>query len=699
MTIILRMQDLATSEFKRVTGVIGDLTKKVFSLKGAVAGYIGAMSTKTVIETAGKLDSVGQAFETLTSGIGGSATVLETMQKASMGAVNKLDLMTAAVKALGPGVVRTRGELEKMVKIAFTISQARGIDPTEAILSLANAFGRREMGEALQLLGIVIDSEKLIADYADRVGMAKDKIDGFTKRQLMLNAALASGDEQLSRLGPTLTTVKVQWEQLKAALADLGLDVLKAILPGLSAGIVSFADVLEANRGDILFGLANIVEALGLVASTATWMASWLMAIWEPVPRFFSRLRGAWIELELLWIRYKKLTTFSQDAQNGLTSQEIALERMLKLLNEFRDATSSSVPALEKSAAAILKGTSESAEGLMRMAIAAKGAAHTVRESIDDLGESCEQIITDADVARLEASHFADRREKRIVIVAEAMQQYRRDLARLDKEDIERQEEAEKARVDRIRYARQLAKDKFDDLKAQREASAQQDKEILDAAWEYARQKTEYAERYTVKGGLGKIFKEMALEAKSFGEMASDSIRGVSDALTSDLSGAINDVIFQTKDAKTAFIEMGQSFMREVADILLKSTLKWAVNAAVSSISSYGFAKGGIVPGPTVPFAGFYGSGGYVSRPSLLVAGEGSTSEAIVPLPDNKNIPVRFVGGSGERSQVVNNYVTVNYSAPTTSEEKRMIARNSRMIADQVVRQMNSSLSVREGLR
>ena len=69
------------------------------------------------------------------------------------------------------------------------------------------------------------------------------------------------------------------------------------------------------------------------------------------------------------------------------------------------------------------------------------------------------------------------------------------------------------------------------------------------------------------------------------------------------------------------------------------------------------FAKGGIAD-----LVRGYAQGGIVERPEIALIGEGRKSEAIVPLPDNKSIPVVFQddAGNSQGDKVGNIYVTVN---------------------------------------
>jgi TP901 family phage tail tape measure protein len=55
--------------------------------------------------------------------------------------------------------------------------------------------------------------------------------------------------------------------------------------------------------------------------------------------------------------------------------------------------------------------------------------------------------------------------------------------------------------------------------------------------------------------------------------------------------------------------------------------------------------------------AKLFSSGGIATGPVMGVVGEGGQNEAIVPLPDNKSIPVRFEGGSGKSDVKIMNIV------------------------------------------
>jgi len=68
--------------------------------------------------------------------------------------------------------------------------------------------------------------------------------------------------------------------------------------------------------------------------------------------------------------------------------------------------------------------------------------------------------------------------------------------------------------------------------------------------------------------------------------------------------------------------------------------------------SIFGLAKGGVIPMAKGGIKG-YAAGGRVDEPTYLV-GEGKNSEAVVPLPDNRSIPVKLNGAAGTNNVTVN---------------------------------------------
>ena len=119
------------------------------------------------------------------------------------------------------------------------------------------------------------------------------------------------------------------------------------------------------------------------------------------------------------------------------------------------------------------------------------------------------------------------------------------------------------------------------------------------------------------------------------------------------LTDAFADIITGTKSAKEAFKDFARQMLADLARMIAKLFIMRTLQAA------FGMEDGGVVPamekGGIRAFAagGVNRNGGIARRPTVLF-GEGKTAEAFVPLPDNRSIPVSFVGGGPSGGNVIN---------------------------------------------
>lgn len=142
-------------------------------------------------------------------------------------------------------------------------------------------------------------------------------------------------------------------------------------------------------------------------------------------------------------------------------------------------------------------------------------------------------------------------------------------------------------------------------------------------------------------------------------QQAVENLTGTSAALTSEVenqkdaarelgltfSSAFEDAVVGGKKAIEVVKALGDDLLRIAARKLVTEPLANAASGFFGSLFSgiFGAAKGGIMPGGFQAFA----SGGIVRRPTLGLVGEGGQNEAVIPLPDGQNVPVKLQGGGG----------------------------------------------------
>ena len=218
-----------------------------------------------------------------------------------------------------------------------------------------------------------------------------------------------------------------------------------------------------------------------------------------------------------------------------------------------------------------------------------------------------------------------------------------------------------------------------------------------------------------------------------YAEAFTDGVLSIINAFQSTLSDTFYSLFTgDFEGIKEAFNNFFQSILRAMADFVAQMIAQWLVlkalgilgslfSAGTSSIATgpeintlgevvhgtstqggYGLTSGGFISmhgerGAVWP-GGFqaFQNGGMVNRATLGLVGEGRNAEAIVPLPDNRSIPVSFTGGGGAQNVVVN--VNFDVTAMDSRDVSQMIVAESATIAGVVQRSLNQNVNFKQGV-
>jgi len=201
------------------------------------------------------------------------------------------------------------------------------------------------------------------------------------------------------------------------------------------------------------------------------------------------------------------------------------------------------------------------------------------------------------------------------------------------------------------------------------------------------------------KVDLRESIKEFQDWAKQ-GQMAAHNLAyGIKDSM----ANAFTDLITRTKTAKEVMVDFGNSVLNVFARIASEIAAQQAIGFLFGDISRFmpkasgtglfgklfGAESGGIFSRgwKPVPFAG----GGVVNQPTLGLVGEGRYNEAVVPLPDGRNIPVQMKNG-GNGINVIINMVIQAWDASD-------IMRNRKTLAEAMAQEIKSNGSIRGALK
>ena len=137
-----------------------------------------------------------------------------------------------------------------------------------------------------------------------------------------------------------------------------------------------------------------------------------------------------------------------------------------------------------------------------------------------------------------------------------------------------------------------------------------------------------------------------------------------SDAFEKTLTSSIQGLLDGTKSLKDAFLDMTKAILNAIAQIL-------AQPAAMAIMRSIGFPtfgrQGGIMKSPGYRS---YSQGGVASGPNSGYPAMLHGTEAVVPLPNGRSIPVEMQGGAGSVNNVVINVDASGNASSTFNEEQ-----------------------------
>lgn len=143
--------------------------------------------------------------------------------------------------------------------------------------------------------------------------------------------------------------------------------------------------------------------------------------------------------------------------------------------------------------------------------------------------------------------------------------------------------------------------------------------------------------------GFGKGVDDLVKKWTDFGTAGRNAAMDLLDGGLEGIVDGLGSIIDRTKGAKQAFQDFARQLLSDLGRIIARLVVMQALNSIL------GLEKGGVVPAQvesTAPVKRF-ASGGIAHSPTMALFGEGGNSEAFVPLPDNRSIPVSFTNGGG----------------------------------------------------
>lgn len=261
-TILLKIKADSEEAVKK----IGDIEKKIDNIKpdaGGVESFfskvalfsVGANQALELFKKAmdfkdmlGEMAKAGEAvgaiqkrFEILAEQNGLNAEHIEhALEKASNGTVVFSELMqkaSASVIELG----KNAGRLDEIFTLSKKAAAISGGDTLEMFDKISTAIASRQ-ARALKSIGIQLDENKVLQEYASKLGVTKELLTASQQQQAFMNAALEQGNVKYKNVNASLTPLAVSMKQANVQAKELTESLEQAFNKNFGAKLKQVAD-------------------------------------------------------------------------------------------------------------------------------------------------------------------------------------------------------------------------------------------------------------------------------------------------------------------------------------------------------------------------------------------------------------------------------------------------------------------------
>ena len=229
-----------TDDAEKAYGIISKLGNSE-NLSGLTRSLMGALGPIGLIITAvlamkkafeevfdaEKIEKINNQFDILAKNAGVAGERLkEDLVKSVNGLADDTDVIESANKAL-VSLGSNADKLPQIMELARKATSVMGGDLIQnfELINNAVASGNTKM---LRQIGIIIDSDKAMREYAGSIGKFKSDLTDAEKKQAILNATLEKGGKVFKGVKEDNESLTVTWQKLKVAVNDLSEAVTKA---------------------------------------------------------------------------------------------------------------------------------------------------------------------------------------------------------------------------------------------------------------------------------------------------------------------------------------------------------------------------------------------------------------------------------------------------------------------------------------
>ena len=407
-------------------GVFGESFGAVTKFAGlAVAGIAAAGAAVIALGTHGAdVADVRDAFGNLTARAGETADVmLGALREGTLGTISDFELMQAANKALGSGLVKNADDMRTLAAGAKMMADRVGGNTKDAFDNLTSAMASGRTA-GLKQMGLFVDSKAAVDNFAASIGKSSSDLTGAEKAQALAAGTLAKLREEMEATGAPAADFGDRMAQMKVRVQNFvdGLSVGIAKSPVLAAGLKSAGDAMDkafgAKQEGAISGVVGLIQKAAIfvmdLASVGITAADFLTrgfygvravlnivleAFAEGLSKamlFFAGLTDAASKLPVIGSTMK---TLADGLRDGARTASFMAAGFGELKDKALDSADSSMKGYAK-----VKGVIDAARDAM---VKASGAQEGATEAVKRHGAATAEVATTAaaDLAKIAAAH------------------------------------------------------------------------------------------------------------------------------------------------------------------------------------------------------------------------------------------------------------------------------------------------------
>lgn len=212
----------------RIGAAIGDLKdfgSNLLALNPVVTALgagIAAVGVITKQALAGEeIKAINEQFKLLATQAGASADALRSsLESVAAGTVDTEDLLQSTNKF----IVEFNGNTERLPQVLDLARRATSLfggEVTDNYERIGEAIASGNT-RSLRQIGIIVDQQKAFDDFAKTIGVTADQLNEAGRKQAVLDAVLAKGNETFQNVNPNVRELSTSFERLKVQIGEIG---------------------------------------------------------------------------------------------------------------------------------------------------------------------------------------------------------------------------------------------------------------------------------------------------------------------------------------------------------------------------------------------------------------------------------------------------------------------------------------------